>query len=126
MKTYLDVINETVEFYGADPKNRLSMDGPYCLYVGPDNKRCAFSRCCSEEHISFLIKKEGRQSDTILGKNDCPKDLLKSEYRHLCNPDFWTHLQSLHDNELNWNFTSGGLTAQGKKYVEFLQNKYCE
>jgi len=116
-KTYLDVINETVKYYSADPKNRRSLgEKGNCLYNGPDGKQCAFARCAEpidskhegEAAIGLLI---------ILGK-----DILKPEYRHLEDEIFWYKLQTLHDGDNFW--TNAGLSKEGKEFVVALKVLY--
>lgn len=133
MKTYLDVIKETVEFYGTDPKGRRSINPartsdrprwspstPGCLYVGVDGKRCAFARCTAPVQEARLSKHEGKDAKTTLSGSldDAGPIVLAPEYAHLTNGEFWNELQSLHDEEDYWDLEKGGLSQLGQRYVD--------
>ena len=114
MKTYLDVINETVMFYGDDPSRRsINGDGD-CLYNGPDGKQCAFARCAEEIH------EWNEYEDVRSLLNEGIK--LKPEYKHLTNVWFWGNIQKLHDTECFWN--KDGLSEDGQLFVMELIKKY--
>jgi len=114
-KTYQDVLDETISFYSADPKNRRSArigrDGKsVCFYIGPNGKKCAFAKWCKED----AVLEEGLP---VAYLESCHafflKERLLPEIAHLTNIDFWSDLQSLHDNYLNWN--EKGLSPRGLK-----------
>jgi hypothetical protein len=124
MKTYIDVINETVEFYVADPVNRRSLSNDPddeihsngCLYNGPDGKQCAFARCANRIDKKY----EGLSAYKILDAEGI--NILKDEKQHLDNTYFWEELQNLHDNDFYWN--ESGLSTDGQEYVKELLEKY--
>ena len=117
MKTYLDVIEETVAFYTEDV-NRRSFDenNDMCMYNGPDGKQCAFARCANEIDNYY----EGQTASSVISAKGF--GILKPEYRHLTNKLFWYDLQNFHDDKANFNDT--GLTDDGELVVENLINKY--
>lgn len=121
------LIDETVVFYGADPKNRRSIsmvnnEETGCLYDSGDGRRCAVGRCLLNSvevqeklgdtkntpraaHLPDRLGFEGRTLDS----------LLKPQYRGYPG-GMWTLLQKLHDNPDNWDMDSTmlpALTARG-------------
>ena len=116
MKTYLDVLNETITFYSEDVNRRSINDTDNCMYNGPDGKQCAIGRVCNDIPEKF----EDKLCDTIfdqLGFN-----ILKPEYNHLKNYKFWLDLQAFHDDEDNWD--EDGLSLIGYGHYEKLKNEY--
>lgn len=114
MKTYLDVLNETVEFYSKDTNRRsISVDNK-CLYNGPEGRKCAFSRCCLNANFH-----EGVNAGFNL--ESLGFDILKPEYSHLLNSTFWNDLQSLHDLCKYWD--KDGLTELGKSRLETIKER---
>ena len=116
IKTKLEVIRETVDYYSKDVTRR-SMNGSDCMYVSSDGKNCAFSRCCADP--SSLKSYEGYGASQVIDKFGF--ECLKPEYM-IEDKSFWNELQALHDIKSNWNET--GLTDEGRKYVAELENKY--
>lgn len=116
MKTYLDVIEEIVAFYSENVNRRSFGNNGYCAYNGTDGKQCAFARCCETIPDDF----EGKSSSQVI--DIIGIDILKPEYRHLTDENFWDDLQQLHD--LNRNWTDDGLSYKGEFFVKRLKNKY--
>ncbi len=118
MKTKKEIIKETADFYSADVSRRSKEEEwGDCCYLGPDNKRCAFSRCCKEdeETVKILKNYEGGNSDTIF--SDGKESILKEEYQGHCK-EFWRDLQRFHDNDENWD--ENGLTETGVEKLRVL------
>lgn len=121
MKTALEIIDETAAFYKNE--NR-SVVGVTCVYVGPGERRCAFSRCCSEEGIKKLAQIDTGPVSMQSAKTfeDVDK-FLKPEYHGFSN-EFWGDIQNLHDIERNWN--DQGLSKEGVSSVSLLKLKWGE
>lgn len=115
MKTKLEIINETVEYYSEDVSRRATNDKGRCEYY-INGKMCAFGRCMINPQFKYV------SDDPTLGIKNVDQDpLLKKEYRGHEN-EFWVDLQNLHDNQYHWD--KGGLTEFGQKYVEKLKKKW--
>lgn len=110
----LDIIDETVEFYSADPVNRRSIGDRNCLYNGPDGKRCAFSRYVKDEYVPQMAEYCSAGESYNRLKFDIKDEVMKPGYEGL-DIHFWNQLQKIHDFSDNWNST--GLTDTGKEYV---------
>jgi len=126
MKTLIEIIDETVEFY-SNPENRSFIINDRgnieCLYKGPDGKTCAFGRILTKVGLGkvsyFENKTAGNLIRGVLDIND-----MKEEYKeHFDNIDFWDDLQALHDKSIHWN-ESYGLSEEGKVKVNFLKEMY--
>jgi hypothetical protein len=119
--TYLDVLNETIEFYSVDPINRrsVSRDGIYCYYFN-NNKSCAVGRCIHnvEEFINEKGKYNSESAYCIL--STFTTSIFKKEYQHLTNIYFWEKIQNLHDSNTYWN--KNGLTPDGLDYKQNIIN----
>lgn len=130
-----EIINETVNFYSADPKRR-SVNGDshssQCNYVSTDGRNCAVGRCLTTKVKDKIVTSEYNSSDfqgLVVGMVECSwaeadknlNKVLKPSYRgHSLR--FWEDLQSLHDCDTYWNET--GLTIAGIDNMERLKNKY--
>ena len=122
MKTYIDVIDEVVKFYGEDI-DRRSIDprNGKCLYNGPEGRRCAFAMFCKNPHS--LV-----EGDILLNLNprhleESLQGLLKDDVSHLCMVDFWKDIQELHDICIYW-YPGKGLSSDGEDHVKLLKEKY--
>lgn len=105
MKTYLDVVNETAEYYKTNPFGYDS-ETLRCVYFGRHEEMCAVGRCLNEPELLFGSTKD---SETVIsGKLGGG---LKPEYAHLNNIDFWGLLQFWHDRN-----------AQGDPNEKYLQS----
>jgi hypothetical protein len=103
-KTIEEIVNETVEYYSADPSLRGIHDhrGNACAYINSAGNMCAVGRCMLPE----ALEKYGRCNTDVLGlaRHACQTldTLLKPEYRG--HPvEFWKRLQMLHDDACLWN-----------------------
>jgi hypothetical protein len=119
MKSKIDVINETANFYNinnrsSDPENTRFDGSSPCLYNGPNNTRCAFARCCNEEDIKHLPEGESVQGHML--------EYLKPEYKNVTDVGFWKSIQHFHDSEMFWNET--GLTPEGISERDRLLGMY--
>ena len=119
MKTKLEIIEETVEYYTTDPTRRSFIldkkewQAYTCAYLLPDGRMCAVGRC--------MIKPSLTENWAVDGIPDI-QDKLKEEYRGH-NTHFWKRLQGFHDKRENWN--EEGLTIMGKTYVEILKRNFA-
>ena len=91
MKTYLDVIEETVAYYSEDVSRRSVTVGGGCLYNSENGNQCAFQRCCYPIRED-LEDRSAKDVIQVFGY-----DILKPEYQHLTDSEFWIVLQHLHD-----------------------------
>lgn len=140
--TYSDLLKETVEYYSEDPEGRRGMNGGMCSYKTEDGKMCAVGRCII--HPELFQEAGAGDFDNLLQyipdydfEDLAEKDIenlgddhegniskiLKPEYKHLTDLQFWSTLQSLHDYCNFWN--KKGLTEEGIIEVKKLE-KYCK
>lgn len=131
--TKSEIIDDTIAYYGADPKDRRSIkpknilkdnsmnEVTTCLYRGPGGRECAFQRVV-ENDLSFYDDELTRASVILADQNNPIK--FKPEYAgHEKDHDFWGAIQSLHDSDENWD--ENGLSKAGMISVEFYKNIYC-
>lgn len=123
LKTYHEIIDETVEFYSNNPR---SMNGKSCKYLSNSGANCAFARCCTPEGINTLhTEYESISASGVfereINKSNNPLDLFKPEYK-INNSEFWGSIQQLHDGNSYWN--ENKLTEDGNEYIEFLKRMY--
>lgn len=127
--TKVDIINETVEFYSADPKRRSyyidEENNPKCLYNGKNGEHCAVGRCLEDKYHEMGSELFGNSFAIrdFFVKNDCESldEMLKEQYRGH-ERMFWSELQRLHDNPRNW--IEIGISQIGQLFVDQLINQY--
>lgn len=118
-KTKVEIIDETVAFYGADPKGRRSMNkSGTCLYIGFHNTHCAFARCCTDEGLESLARLE---FNLVSDFRDID-GIVKPEYAGHSKA-FWREIQMLHDNDIYWD--DKGISFDGAQWVESLKSTYA-
>ncbi len=119
MKTKVEIINETVDYYSTDTSRRAITTNKWghftCLYKMPDGRNCAVGRCLIKPPSNSLGI---RDLETYKGELD---NLLKPEYREH-SLSFWEDLQEIHDTPSYWN--SEGMTERGKDRVNILLEYY--
>lgn len=115
MKTKLEIIEETVNYYSEDTSRR-AFNGSGCEYLMEDGRNCAVGRCFTEDGLSNF-----GNCRTCFDYDMIP--YLKEEYR-IDDYDFWCDLQELHDTNAFWN--DNGLTKGGEAKVKGLKLLYKE
>lgn len=146
--TYLDVLEETVNYYTKDPSRRAHDEKlKVCSYYTNDGKMCAVGRCMLNpkifqeagagdfNHLLTYIPLPGNsinEKSIIERRDDCETEvddailisrILKNKYEHLNDKEFWNRLQLLHDSGKLWCQT--GLTEKGKDHYNLLK-VFCE
>lgn len=126
-KTMLEILDETVAFYGANVQLRGQDPKGGCMYITPDGRSCAVGRCMSLPTREmrggvavFCFVKEHAPGDGAPFQRHISsfEDELKPEYRG--HPiAFWERLQELHDDSTMWGETIG-LSDKGQGFVEIL------
>jgi hypothetical protein len=117
LKTKLEIIDETVEYYSQDVSRRAVLPDGQCRYYVSDGRVCAVGKYLMNpqefEHSlgssTSLFSREGI-------------NILKKEYR-IEDSSFWYDLQGLHDYSFYW--TDIGLSDAGIKEVKRLKEAYA-
>lgn len=127
-KTRIEIINEVVEFYTADPKSRRSIINRACLYNGSNGSHCAIGKYLKPELQAQGDKLKGN-SEALSDLQDSQNverldDLLIEEVRGY-EKHFWGDLQSFHDSDPNWDLEKNCLTEHGKERVKQLLARYA-
>lgn len=138
--TYSDVLKETVEYYSEDPQRRAKDHTGTCSYKTKEGKMCAVGRCIV--HPELFQEAGAGDYDSLLGyipnkdteitlktiyeklneqtiEENAISIILKDEYKHLRDNDFWANLQWLHDLDDHWD--SKGLSKKGEDYLKTLE-----
>lgn len=129
MKTYTDVLDETVRYYKTHSRGTVYTDGTGpCVYYEEDEDEDGGCRMCA---IGRLLENPEAASDVIgpwAGYDGNTAVLratqIKEEYQHLSHR-FLAALQIFHDTDSNWtqNETGGwDLTAQGLDELDRLKD----
>ncbi len=124
MKTELDIINETVEFYSTDTNRRAITKKGNCEYLTSDGRKCAVGRCFDENKMNkdiYEIIKEVIPIKMATKSSITLDNLLKDEYKGH-STEFWSKLQLLHDVSQNW--IENGLSKYGHEYLNNLKEEY--
>lgn len=121
--SYLEVLEETINFYSTDPLNRRSVDNYGGCFYTFDGKNCAFGRYI--DNVDSFIEKNpnynGETAQSII--NTFGMDIMKEEVRDLTNIYFWIKLQVLHDEKTYWD--KDNINKDGIEYVNEIK-QYIE
>lgn len=118
------VLQETVQYYSQDPEGRRCISDRMCHYspktVGKEetSEGCAVGRLLSpelREELDENYRGTGVSTDILFQS-------LPEEVQEL-GQGFLSSLQSLHDTDEYWN--SEGITEDGERMVERIQECYC-
>jgi hypothetical protein len=124
MKTKLEILKETYEYYSDPSKRGISKDG-YCEYLTLSGKMCAVGRCLLEP-AKTLIENEYFDDDinSCISVGNPELDVhFKLEYRGHTGSMFWKNLQEWHDKYKH--FTENGISDEGETAYKLLVEKYC-
>ena len=112
------VLQETIDYYGADPSRRaITVDG-VCSYSTGYGRYCAVGRCLTPSGLNKVT--EGDPASMVLAY--LPLNGVKKKYRPLIGyHGFWNALQMLHDDSCFWE--EEGLSAEGKREVARISEK---
>lgn len=116
MKTKLQILQETADYYSADPSRRAITDG-FCDYIADNGNKCAVGRCSRFSKKLFDIA--GTANEVLETYSD--KQFFKPEYQGH-SIEFWRELQLFHDNDYLW--TKTGLSSKGRRRLQALKKKY--
>lgn len=118
----LEILDETVAYYGSDPVNKRGQGMSGCKYLTLDGKMCAVGRCCAAPSEAWFGGCENIRG-TDVSKFLNLEDLLKPEYKGH-NIQFWCDLQSLHDTKAY--FTDTGFSAKGLAWIANIRKGIIE
>lgn len=119
-KTYNDVIDEFIQ--GIKDQKGRSIDNETCKYISNDGKKCAVGLFLNDPKTIEEIY----SNEPISYINDCERtftSLLKGDYYHLDNLDFWVELQLIHDTSEYWS-NEIELSVIGENRIERLRKSY--
>lgn len=122
MMTKIEIINETIKYYRTNLRGIKANTLNSCQYLTEDGAMCAIGRCLinPQEAMDIGI---GDVHDFYDESGENLDSMLKPEYiGH--NYDFWSDLQSFHDDNACWALDKKGnkLTTEGIfKYNSLLK-----
>lgn len=131
MKSRLDIIKETVEYYSENTSRRgFNKEEGVCVYYNKDTGcKCAVGRYLKDSYLDDLGDFLG-EYDVMISEGWNPTkffDRRKVSEEIALDEGFWNDLQRFHDNSRNFNITEGsGLTLNGYQAVKKLINIYGE
>lgn len=121
---YLDLIDETVNYYSEDPSRRSQDPITWrCFYLSENGNKCAVGRCIDPKKYD---PKWDRLDSISVSELECQiessgevfEDIFLDKYKGFFIK-FWADLQMLHDEISFWD--SKGLTREGQDYVDSLK-----
>ena len=125
MKTYHEVIDETVAYYSKNPRALTFNDSGGkmgCAYLSKEGNMCAVGRVFNQQSLD-VYGGSGSHFMVLVSDYDLPfTNLFKEEYQHLDDLDFWDTLQLLHDCDDYWNGNT--LTKEGQNKVEEMKLEF--
>ena len=123
--THVELLKETIEYYENNPRG-LDEETGRCSYRTKDGSMCAVGRCIADFDLLYEVANDFDAIQSLNAFVDLDK-VLKPEY-HNIHLDFWKILQTLHDNEKNWEFLIKGnrLSKVGRTYVMDIRKKAIE
>ena len=120
MKTKLQILQETADYYSADPSKRATGDGN-CYYFSPNEQKCAIGRLSKIPKKLEEISQACYTIEDLLPAKFSDKQIFKKDYQGH-EVKFWMELQNFHDYDKFW--TKTGLSAEGRRKLQSLKNKY--
>lgn len=124
MKTKKQIIEETVDFYSADPKGRRSIYGGSCLYLSTSGCKCAVGRYLRTDIEIKGLRLPSVSIDSLCDYNNVNHiDSLLIEEVRGHGYEFWNDLQQLHDYDGYWD--NNKISYEGRKYAHELLKRYA-
>jgi hypothetical protein len=132
MKTKIEIIDETVAFYEADPSRRAHSLPGGCTYRDfATGNKCAVGRCLTPEGIALIEDVGGNNMNMTELRDEFDinfEDHLEEEYQG--HPiTFWEDLQNFHDLQGYWRVgVEGPLEASNqarRSFVSSLREKWA-
>jgi hypothetical protein len=119
-KTAVEIIDEIAKHFNLT-NNRSVKENTvnYCVYNGPNGKRCAYGYLFPDDAMHIFMDSEGKSVSIIF---DHTKKHMKPEYAGKIKR-FYEDLQGFHDDVEN--FTMEGLSERGLKMVKKLKLRYA-
>src|SRR3990172_10153560 len=122
--TKLEIIEETVAFYGEDTTRRAADKSGRCFYKINENS-CAVGRCFDKNYYQYdeLSRQLGVIDDVVETLKLLPGSAFQNIFKEQYSGHdivFWRSLQMFHDKEDNWNLNGKGLTELGQKKLDEL------
>jgi hypothetical protein len=114
MKTKIEIINETAEFYSKNPR-AVRAEGK-CVILTSDNRTCAYGRCMVEEAQKRFLNQAG---PSPLNAHDDAN--MQPKYRGH-GGSFWKTLQRFHDMSEYWD--GGHLTSEGEATLQHMRERF--
>lgn len=115
----IKLLNETVEYYSADPLNRICKTDEKCVYnpktIGKEgtSEGCAVGRLLPPE---LSLKLDNDFNNVPVTREDL-FDILPEDVKNY-GRSFLGSLQQLHDSSVYWNST--GLSEAGRERVKTI------
>lgn len=124
----VEIIDETVKFFGDDPTRRSKRKGEglnpaVCSYNGDNGNHCAIGRCLTQEALDHDPDEQAGNT-TVCNIWSCIEELdldLQPQYRGH-SMIFWEKLQHLHDCERFWD--CNGITQCGMRESLSMQSQF--
>jgi hypothetical protein len=122
VKTKIEIIKETYEYYKADPKRRGINEAGRCVYLAENGNKCAAGRCLDfDNNTDYILDNEGTGICCLMGVGYKKLEIFKPEYR-IGDHNFWRDLQAFHDSAVYWNEKS--ITKEGEERYQSLLKEY--
>ena len=104
--------------------NRSTEPAPFlgCLYLSDNGSKCAVGMFIKDEYINDKDWVMSHNDDGAKYLLDPSDEILIEEYRGL-GVEFWTDMQSLHDEAAYWD--EKGLTSEGEDMVAEIEKEYA-
>jgi len=121
-KRMLAILDDTVNFYGADPKGRRGISGAgFCCYCTDFKnldyaKKCSIGRLLTDEDLN-IVDKRGVNKGSVIGLIN----FFKLKGLAGLELIFLSQLQGLHDSARCWNLFGGGLTDFGEERKQTIE-----
>jgi hypothetical protein len=113
------LVDETVAFYGANPRGRRATDAGNTICFYYDSGCCCAVGRALINPAAMQRSYPNKRIDQIDEEINNLQLLFKPEYRGY-SIGIWRRLQVLHDSPMHWN-ESGGLTAVGQRSAEGIK-----